>query len=175
MVNEVLKVAKKDNKILDLCTGSGIIGICLSVFLQSDKIIASDISKTALEVSKRNASMHNVNIKYIESNLFENINEKVDILVSNPPYIETEVIKTLSKDVQNEPILALDGGKDGLDFYRKIAKESKNILNENGKIFLEIGYNQKITVSEIFKNEGYKNIKCIKDFAGNDRVIYCEI
>ncbi len=173
LVEEVLKIAKKEDKILDLCTGSGIIGISLAKNLLSDNIIAVDISDTALKVSKLNAENQNVNIKYIKSDLFENIDDKFDIIVSNPPYIESEVINTLSEDVKKEPILALDGGEDGLDFYRKISFEAKQYLKENGKLFFEIGYNQRNVVSKILEDLGYKNIECIKDLAGNDRVVKC--
>ncbi len=173
LVEEVLKIAKKEDKILDLCTGSGIIGISLAKNLLSDNIIAVDISDTALKVSRLNAENQNVNIKYIKSDLFENIDDKFDIIVSNPPYIESEVINTLSEDVKKEPILALDGGEDGLDFYRKISSEAKQYLKENGKLFFEIGYNQRNAVSKILEDLGYKNIECIKDLAGNDRVVKC--
>ena len=175
LVEEVLKVAKKENKILDLCTGSGIIGISLAKNLLSDNIIAVDISDIALEISKKNAHIQNVNIKYIKSDLFESIDEKFDIIVSNPPYIETEVIDTLTEDVKNEPIIALDGGKDGLEFYRKISKKAIDYLNKGGKLFFEIGYNQKESVSQILKELGYKDIECIKDLGNNDRVIKCHI
>ena len=171
LVEEVLKIAKKEDKILDLCTGSGIIGISLAKYLQSDNIVAVDISDIALKGSKLNADNNNVNINYIKSDLFKNINEKFDIIVSNPPYIESEVIETLTEDVKKEPLLALDGGEDGLDFYRKISFEAKKYLNENGKIFFEIGYNQKDAVINILEKLDYKEIECIKDLAGNDRLI----
>lgn len=175
LVEEVLKVAKKEDKILDLCTGSGIIGISLAKNLLSDKITAVDISDTALKVSKTNAEKQNVDIKYIKSDLFENIKEKFDIIVSNPPYIETSVIDTLTEDVKKEPIIALDGGSDGLDFYRKISKQASDFLNPNGKLFFEIGYNQRESVSNILIELGYKDIECIKDLGNNDRVIKCHI
>lgn len=119
-------------KILDLCTGSGAIAISLMKNCQNDsvEIVASDISQSALNVANINCEKNNTKIKLIESNLFEKINEKFDIIVSNPPYIETDVIEELDLDVQNEPHLALDGGKDGLDFYRKIGKEAKRYLNK---------------------------------------------
>ena len=160
-------------KVLDLCTGSGAIAISVAKKIQSDNIevFASDISKDVLEVAKINCEKNDVKVNFIQSDLFENINEKFDIIVSNPPYIETDVIPELSKDVQNEPHLALDGGEDGLDFYRKIAKETGKYLNKNGMLFLEIGYNQKDSVQEILENNNFKNIICLQDFSGNDRVI----
>ena len=107
--------------------------------------------------------------------MFKNINEKFDIIVSNPPYIRTEVINKLSQAVQNEPILALNGGSDGLDFYKIIAKKAPKCLNDDGIVFLEIGYDQKESVIEILNNIGeFSNIYCIKDFSNNDRVIIAE-
>ena len=163
-------------KILDLCTGSGAIAVAIENYLEKNsikniEIYASDISTEALRIARKNAIINNENthIRFIKSDMFENINQKFDIIVSNPPYIERGVIPNLSKEVQNEPHIALDGGVDGLDFYRLIAKEGKNYLQENGFILLEIGYNQKESVSKIF--EEYSNIRCLKDLSGNDRVI----
>ena len=169
-------------QILDLCTGSGVIAISLEKYLNLDKqldnanieIYASDISESALKIAEKNAKAinQNISIKFILSDMFKNINKKFDIIVSNPPYIETDTIKTLSKEVQSEPIIALDGGKDGLDFYRTIVSESYNYLAHNGTILVEIGYNQKEKVTNIFKKSGkYKTIECIKDLSSNDRVI----
>lgn len=160
---------KEDNrniKILDLCTGSGAIAISLKKYLPSVQVFASDISKKALEIAKTNAKKNDVQIKLIESNMFENINEKFDIVVSNPPYIKTDEITKLSSQVQNEPRLALDGGKDGLDFYRIIQKNIKNYLYENGILLMEIGYDQGQAVASMFKNS-----KLVKDYAGKNRVI----
>jgi len=171
----ITKNKKNDIKILDLCTGSGAIAVSLCKRLPFCKVYASDVSKNALSVAKKNAIKNNVNINFIESDLFENIKEKYDIIVSNPPYIKSDIIQTLSKEVQNEPRLALDGGRDGLDFYVKIIKDAKKYLNENGIIFLEIGYDQKNDVVNILKKEEYKNIKSFKDFAENDRLIIAEI
>jgi len=171
----IVKTLKEDIKILDLCTGSGNICVSLAKYLNNVDIYASDISENVLEIAKRNAKNHNVNITFSQSDLFEKINEKFNIIISNPPYIETDIINTLSEEVKKEPVLALDGGPDGLDFYRKIAKQSRNYLTENGIIALEIGYNQKEIVIDIFKNEGYRNIYSKKDLSGNDRIVICEI
>lgn len=124
-------------KILDLCTGSGAIAISLAKNCQNDsvEICASDISKFALEVAMKNCQKNRARVKLIESDLFENIDEKFDIIVSNPPYIETEVIEELSLEVQNEPHLALDGGTDGLNFYRKIGNTVKKYLTDERNDF----------------------------------------
>ena len=158
----------KKVKVLDLCTGSGAIAISIKNELKEKvEVYASDISKKALNVAKKNAkSILKEEINFIESDMFCSINEKFDCIVSNPPYIKTEVIKTLDKEVQEEPILALDGGNDGLKFYKEIRKEVENYLEEDGILLMEIGYDQKEELLNLFKNA-----ICIKDFANNDRVI----
>lgn len=178
LVEEVIKYAIIINKekinILDLCTGSGAIGISLAKYITNSFVTMSDISIEALEVARINVKNNNVEnkTKIIQSNLFENIQAKFDIIVSNPPYIEKNEISKLDINVQNEPLIALDGGIDGLDFYRKIADNANNYLNENGLLFLEIGYNQKESVTSIIENTNmYKNIECTKDLSGNNRVI----
>ena len=173
LVIEAIKTIRRENrelKVLDLCTGSGAIGICLARE-NNVEVTASDISSKALEVAKKNCTMNNVDVKLIESDLFENIKEKYDIIVSNPPYIESSVIDTLSSEVRNEPRIALDGGEDGLDYYRRIAEDSKDHLFTNGYLIVEIGYNQKDSVEKIFKESGYKNICTVKDLGKNYRVI----
>lgn len=181
LVEEVIRKAENipNPVILDLCTGSGAIAVSLAKYIKNVHICAVDISSKALEIAKKNAELNGVknNIEFIESNLFDKIKErKFDIIVSNPPYIETETIKTLTKDVQSEPKIALDGGKDGLDFYRKIADSGSKYLNRQGYICLEIGYNQRIAVRQILENKKrYVNINCIKDLCGNDRVITAQI
>lgn len=172
LVEKAIEVMKsmEEPKVLDLCTGSGSIAVSIAKNVAEAKIVATDISVEALEVAKQNDKENK--IKFIQSDLFENINEKFDIIVSNPPYIKTEEIKQLSKQVQNEPKLALDGGQDGLYFYRKIIEEAHNYLNENGYLCLEIGEDQKEQVVEIIQSsKHYSNIKAYKDLANNDRVI----
>lgn len=176
LVEEVIEIiGNKEPKVLDLCTGSGAIAVSLVKKLNKIKVTASDISLNALEIAKKNALLNDVVIDFKYSDLFENIEETFNIIVSNPPYIETEVIKTLSKDVQKEPFIALDGGKDGLDIYRRIINEAYKYLNENGTLALEIGYNQKEQVIGLLTESGnYTNIYSKKDLGGNDRIVVCK-
>ena len=132
----------------------------------------SDISYDALKIAQKNSV--NTNIKIIQSDLFEKIEKKFDIVVSNPPYIETRTIQTLDKEVQMEPKLALDGGEDGLDLYRRIIKEAYKYLNSNGILALEIGYNQKDKVINLIEvSNKYEDIYAKKDLSKNDRIVVC--
>lgn len=181
LVEEVIEIAKKVNakKILDLCTGSGAIAVSLAKYIENSEITAIDISAKALNVAKRNAKNNGVEnqITFVESNLFENLpKEKYDIIVSNPPYIKKEVIKTLDEEVQKEPKIALEGGYDGLDFYRKIINKSDEYLKFNGYLCLEIGYDQKDDVIELIENEDkYVNTYSKKDLYGNDRIVVTKL
>lgn len=171
LVEEVLKISKLFNKkinILDLCTGSGSIAVSLAKYIKDVNIIATDISKNAIEIAEKNAIKNNVEnkIKFVVSDMFKNIENKFDIIVSNPPYIETKEIEKLSKEVKNEPIIALDGGNDGIKYYKIIADNYNKFLNIGGYLLLEIGYNQGESVSKLFKNSEIK-----KDLSGNNRVI----
>lgn len=184
LVEEILDICKKQSsqnkrfyRMLDLCTGSGAIGISLAKYVENSKITMSDISLKALEIAKKNATQNHVENKcvFIKSDMFENIDGKFDIIVSNPPYIKTEVIKTLDKQVQNEPTIALDGGKDGLKYYRIIAEQAYQYLNKNGILALEIGYDQKEAVIRLLEEKGeYTDIYSKKDLAGNNRIIICK-
>lgn len=177
LVEEAINVAKQNvtKSVLDICTGSGAIAIALKKNLDSVQVTASDISVEALEVARKNAKNNEVEINFICSDMFENIVGKFDLIVSNPPYIENEIIKTLPQEVQNEPYIALAGGEDGLDFYKIIAKQGKKFLNSQGYIAVEIGYNQRESVIEIFELEGYKEIYSKKDYSGNNRVVVARI
>lgn len=181
LVEEVIDIANKINakKILDLCTGSGAIAISLAKYIENSKITAVDISKKALSVAKLNAKNNEVEnqITFVESDLFDKLNkEKYDMIVSNPPYIKKKVIKTLDKEVQKEPTIALNGGYDGLDFYRKIIHQGYEYLKFKGYLCLEIGYDQKIDVIELIENEEkYIDTYCKKDLYGNDRVVITKI
>lgn len=177
LVEEVIKIAKKikAKNILDMCTGSGAIAVSLAKYLDNVEITAVDISTKTLNVAKTNAKNNEVEnkITFIESNLFENIvNEKYDIIVSNPPYIRKDVIKTLNKEVQKEPKIALDGGYDGLDFYRKITHQSEEYLKFNGYLCFEIGYDQKKDVIKIINDERkFTGTYSKKDLCDNDRIV----
>ncbi len=164
-------------KILDLCTGTGAIGISLYKYGKNVEIYASDISKKAIEIARRNAIANNANIEFILSDMFEQISMcDFDIIVSNPPYIKTDVIKKLSKEVQNEPHIALDGGNDGLNFYKIICSEAYKYVKNGGYIMVEIGYDQKDEVIELFnKIRHYKEIQSIQDLAGNNRVVKAKV
>lgn len=177
LVEEVISIAKKINakNILDLCTGSGAIAVSLAKYLPQTEITAIDISNEALKIAKKNAISNNVEnkITFISSDMFTNLNEeKFDIIVSNPPYIKTNVIEELDMQVKNEPYIALDGGKDGLEFYKKIINESYQYLKFNGYLCLEIGFDQKIDVMELIENtERFIGTYSKKDLFDNDRIV----
>lgn len=177
LVEEVMKIAKKirARKILDLCTGSGAIAISLAKYLENIQLTALDISGKALDIAIANAKNNHVQdkITFVESNLFQDLGqEKYDIIVSNPPYIRRKEIETLDKEVRREPRLALDGGEDGLDFYRNIIDKGYEYLKYGGYICLEIGYDQKEEVMKIIKDKKqYIETYCKKDLYDNDRVV----
>ena len=173
LVEKVLSIIEQENikKVLDIGTGSGVIAVSIAKYKDVD-VLALDINKDALYMAKENARANGVDkVRFLQSNLFENVEEKFDMIVSNPPYIETEEIKKLEPNVKDfEPILALDGGEDGLDFYREIIAKAKLYLNDKGYLAFEIGYNQAKAVSSLMEKE-FKEIEILKDLASLDRVV----
>lgn len=170
---------KKTNakKVLDLCTGSGCIGI--SLFLRMKEagrpidVTLSDLSEEALAVAKENANLLNTNICFTKSDLFEEIDSSYDVIVSNPPYIPSHVIPGLMPEVRDhDPMMALDGGEDGLFIYRKLIPQAYERLQDKGSLFLEIGYDQGGSVSLIMREAGFNGVTVAQDLAGNDRVVY---
>ena len=172
-VIEYIKSINKNNiKILDLCTGSGIIGITLRKELEfkSLEVVASDISEEALKVAKENAIMNEAEVKFIQSDIFENINEKFDIIVSNPPYIAYNDKITMEDNVLNyDPHLALFAEEDGMYFYREIVENAKEYLEEDGLVFFEIGYDQREKILKLANENGFK-AEVYKDINGRDRM-----
>ncbi len=176
VADEAMKAIKSvDNpKILDVCTGSGCIAIALSKLIRDSKVKAIDISKEALNVAQENNSNLGASVEFTESDLFEKLseNEKYDLIISNPPYIKTQVIKGLMSEVKNfEPMLALDGDEDGLKFYRRISNEAPKYMKNGGVLVYEIGHDQAEEVSELLKENGFKDIVVKKDLAGLDRAV----
>ena len=174
LVESVLEYTS-GRKVLDVCTGSGCIAVALMKLGNASCCDAVDLSEAALDIAKQNAEFNDVSINFIKSDMFEKIDGKYDIIVSNPPYIRPDVIETLMPEVrEHEPLMALDGGSDGLDFYRIIAAQSKEHLEENGILAVEIGYDQWEDVSELFRQNGFRDIVRIKDLSQNDRVVMCK-
>lgn len=172
LVDLIINDNSNNKKILDIGTGSGAISLALSKNLKDSKIIGVDISKNAIDLANENKIKLNINnVEFRESDIFSNIDEKFDIIVSNPPYINKEDFEKLDNKLYYEPQNALYGGEDGLYFYKKIIKNAKNFLNRNGKIYLEIGYDQKDSISNLLEEYGYKQIKSYKDFNDFDRII----
>ena len=162
-----------DVKVLDLCCGSGCIGISLKLYHKEIELVLSDYSKHALEVTNKNLAKYNVQAEVLCGDLFESFTGKAKMIVSNPPYIETKVIDTLMPEVRDyEPMSALDGGEDGLDFYRRIVKEAPKYLEDDGYLMFEIGHNQALAVQSLMKDRGFSDVQVKKDYAGLDRVVY---
>lgn len=178
LVEEVIELAKDKGQIeiLDIGTGSGAITVSLAKYLENAKLTSVDISEIALEIGKKNAISNNVEdrINFVKSDLFSSLNknQKFDIIVSNPPYIKREVIDTLDKQVKDfEPYNALEGGIDGLDFYRAITTQAKDYLKEGGVLAYEVGHDQSEDVSKLMEMDGYTNIYTRKDLQQIDRVV----
>lgn len=193
LVEEVLKNLHDGMRVLDMCTGSGCILISLLHYSNGCSGVGVDLSGEALEVARENARAGEEaavrcegcavfcgdsgrmpgNMEFIQSNLFEHVAGKFEIIVSNPPYIERDVLDTLMPEVKDhEPRMALDGGEDGLDFYREIVRGSREHLTGGGMLFFEIGYNQGEAVKNLMEQNGFAAVEIVKDYAGLDRVVY---
>ena len=171
LVEKVLEYAE-GKRVLDMCTGSGCIILSLAKLVSLQSAVGVDVSRAALDVAEKNAALLHASVDFLQSDLFENVVGEYDIIVSNPPYIAEEEFRTLTKEVrEQEPMLALSGGVDGLDFYRRIAENAGRFLSSQGRIFLEIGCGQGTSVSGLLREQGFEDVKVIKDLAGLDRVI----
>lgn len=173
LVEEVMRYLRDGMEILDVCTGSGCILLSLLRYSNGCRGVGCDISKKALAVAAQNAKELGISAQFIQSDLFESIEGRFEYIVSNPPYIRKDMIPTLMEEVRDhEPLIALDGGEDGLDFYRKITREATEHLYSGGMLFFEIGYDQGETVKLLMEEEGYEEVTVSQDLAGLDRVVY---
>lgn len=172
LVEEALKVIRPGMKVLDMCTGSGCILISILKNVVDVEGFGYDISKQAINIAKENAKLNNVNATFERSDLFEAVTEQFDVIVSNPPYIPTDVIGGLMPEVAvYEPIQALDGKEDGLYFYRRIVAVASDYLKPEGKLLFEIGHDQGEAVSKLMREAGFTAVRVVKDLAGHDRVV----
>lgn len=171
LVDSVVKdIGSKNVKVLDLCSGSGCIGLAIAKSTKAF-VYLSDISGVALDISMKNAKLNNVEATYIKSDLFSKINDRFDIIVSNPPYIKSGDLDSLEDEVKYfDPMLALDGKEDGLYFYRTIIQDLKNHLNPRGKVYFEVGFDQAKAVMDMLSAD-FDNISVIKDYGGVERIV----
>ena len=174
LVEEVMKNLHDGFRILDLCTGSGCILLSLLHYSNDCSGVGADLSEEALEVARKNAEqLGESSALFVQGDLFAPVEGKFEIIVSNPPYICSDVIPTLMEEVrEHEPMQALDGGADGLDFYRKIIQGAKEHLCGGGQLFFEIGYDQGEAVQRLMEQAGYREVECVQDFSGLDRVVF---
>lgn len=169
---EALLPLAQDARILDMCTGSGCIAISLAVLGRAGAVTGVDVSEPALAVARSNGERLAPGVRFVHSDLFEQVEGRYDIIVSNPPYIQSEVIETLEPEVKDhEPRLALDGTADGLYFYRRIVSEAPQYLQEGGTLAFEIGYDQGPAVSGLMRERGFTDVRVQQDLAGLDRVV----
>lgn len=175
LVEEVMRGLFDGMRILDLCTGSGCILLSLLHYSNDCQGTGTDLSDEALAVAKENAERFRLDnrARFIKSDLFEKVEGIFDIVVSNPPYICRDVIASLMPEVRDhEPVMALDGGPDGLFFYREIISQADRYLTHGGSLYFEIGYDQGEAVSRLMEENGYREVRVVKDYAGLDRVVY---
>lgn len=170
LVETVILNAPQKAKVLDLCTGSGCIAVILG--LHDFIVTASDISRKALKVAKKNANLNDVKVDFMKSDLFAKINEKFDVIVSNPPYIKTEEIGAFDKTTLHEPRIALDGGGDGFNFYWRICNQAPRHLNDGGMLFVEICHKFADDIVNLFKANDFVDVSVVKDKQGLARVVY---
>ena len=176
LVEEVMKDGVVGASILDLCTGSGCIILSLLKYVNESDGTGTDISEAALETAVANASRNGISAHFIKSDLFEAVSGKYDVITSNPPYIRSCDIEGLMPEVRDhDPLLALDGGEDGLVFYRRIINEAVDYLKPAGRIYLETGFDQGEQVKEMFMDRGFKDAEIIKDYSGLPRVVKAHI
>lgn len=172
LVEEAMLHLHDGMRILDMCTGSGCILLSLLKYSNECEGVGVDISVQALEVARENATRLGLKADFVQSDLFENVQGKFDMIVSNPPYIATKEIETLMPEVrEHEPMQALDGMEDGLYFYKKIVEKSADYLYNGAGLFFEIGYDQGEAVSELMRERGFQDVRVLKDYAGLDRVV----
>ena len=172
LVEEAMIEIQDCSRVLDLCTGSGCILLSLMKYKNGIEGVGADISGEALQVAKENSRRLQVDAEFIQSDMFDGIEGKFDAILCNPPYIRTDVIRTLMEEVRaHEPFLALDGKEDGLHFYRILAREAGSYLQNGGVLLTEIGYDQGEAVSELFREHGYKDVQVINDLTGLTRVV----
>lgn len=177
LVDEYLKKLERQEtqpvRLMDLCCGSGCIGISLKLYHSEIDLTLSDVSEDALNVTKKNLEQYGIKASMHCGDLFEGIAHRYDVIVSNPPYIEKRIISTLMPEVKEyEPMLALDGGEDGLSFYRAITQQAPSFLSEHGALFFEIGCDQGQDVSDMMLQNGFCDVRIKNDYAGLDRVVY---
>ena len=175
LVEEAMRIELSHLRILDMCTGSGCILLSLLHYSHDCEGVGVDISPEALEVARMNADRLGIDAEFVLSDLFDGLkNNKLtyDLIISNPPYIPTDVIPTLMEEVkEHEPILALDGSADGLNYYRRIISESPAFITKGGNLMFEIGYDQGEAVSGLMRDAGYSDVEVVKDLSGLDRVV----
>ena len=174
LVEEAMKYLHEGMRVLDMCTGSGCILLSLLHYSNDCTGVGVDVSEQALQVARENASLLALEdrVKFVHSDLFDQVEGRFDLIVSNPPYIATEEIEKLMPEVRDhEPRLALDGTEDGLYFYRKIIEDSRDYLTSGGYLLFEIGYDQGLSVSEPMRHAGYKEVTVYRDYVGMDRVV----